>query len=110
MIIQNQQAFTALQVIDDILVNNIFASNFRRRYAVTYGLTLSAAGVQVDLSVGTRAITRSLRPSTQNRMPVFPDDILGTFGVLPGERILLKGTEVAGATPTLFYAFRFRPV
>lgn len=110
MIIQNSQAFTANQTIDDVLVNNIYASNFQKLYAVTWGATLSATGVLLDLNVGPRQYTKGLRPSTQNRFPLFPDDQLGSFGVRPGDRILLQGRETAGATPTLFYSFRFRPL
>jgi len=110
MIIQAQQAFTALQTIEDILVNNIYASNFRRRYAVQYALVASAAGLLMDLSVGPNLVTKSLQPSIANRFPLWPDDGNGVFGVLPGDRIILKGIETSNNARTLFYAFKFSPI
>jgi hypothetical protein len=110
LLIQDSQAFTASQTIDDILVNNVLASNFRQRYAVTYGFTASATGLRLDLKVGLNFVTVNIRPSTQNRFPIFPDDQLGTFGVVPGDRIILTGRDTTGGAQTLFYAFRFRPV
>lgn len=111
MLIQSTQAFTANQVIDDVLVNNILASNFRRRYAVTYSLVQSAVpGILITLKVGLNIVAQDITPSAQNRLPIFPDDYQGTFGVLPGDRIILTGRETSGAAKTLFFGFRFRPV
>lgn len=110
MIIQAQQAFTALQTIEDVLVNNIYASNFRMRYAVAYALVASATGLVLDLSVGPNLVTKSLQPSTANRFPLWPDDQNGTFGVVPGDRILLKGVETSNNARTLFFAFKFSPL
>src|SRR6266567_1051745 len=110
MLIQDNQAFTASQTIDDILVNQIMASNFRRRYAVTYGFCASATGLRLDLKVGLAFVAPNIRPNNQNRYPVFPDDQLGSFGVVPGDRIILQGRDVTGGAQTLYYAFRFKPV
>jgi hypothetical protein len=110
MLLQSSQAFTALQTIDDVLVNNVLASNFRRRFAVSYGFTASATGLQLDLKVGLNFVVVNMLPSLQNRFPVFPDDYLGQFGVVPGDRIILTGREVSNNARTLFFAFRFRPI
>lgn len=110
MLIQDSQVFTASQAIDDILVNQIMASNFRRRYAVTYGFCASATGLRLDLKVGLNYVAPNIRPNIQNRFPIAPDDFLGTFGVVPGDRILLQGRDITGGAQTLFYAFRFRPI
>jgi hypothetical protein len=109
MLIQSSQAFTALQTIDDVLVNNVLASNFRRRYAVTYGFTSSAVGLQLDLKVGLNFVVVNMLPSIQAREPIFPDDYLGQFGVVPGDRIILTGREVSNNARTLFFGLRFRP-
>src|SRR5438093_7642545 len=76
--------------IDDILGNNVLASNFKRRFAVTYGFAASATGLSLDLKVGLNFVAVNIRPNIQNRFPVFPDDYLGTFG----------------GAQTLYYAFR----
>ena len=110
MIIQSSQALTALQTIDDVLVNNILASNFRRRLAVNYSLVGSATGLSCDVKVGLNYVAVNILPSLQNRFPVYPDDFLGTFGVVPGDRILLTTRETSNNARTLFFAFRFRPI
>jgi len=110
MLIHDQQAFTANQQIDDILVNNILATNFRRAYAVQFAATASATGLRLDLKVGLALVAPNIRPSIQNRFPILPDDVLMNFGVLPGDRIILFGRDVTGGAQTLFYAFRFRAV
>lgn len=110
-LIQSSQAFTASQVIDDVLVNNILASDFKRAYAVTWGATQSAVpGVVLTLKVGLNLVADSITPNGNNRIPIFPDDQLTTFGVVPGDRILLSGRETSAAAKTLFYSFRFRPM
>lgn len=110
-LIQATQAFAGSQVIDDVLVNNLLASNFRTRYRVDYAMTQSAVpGVVATVKVGLNIVAQDIVPSAQNRIPVFPDDFLGSFGVLPGDRILLTGRETSAAAKTLFYAFRFTPV
>jgi len=110
MIIQSSTSVAANATVDDVLVNNILASNFRRRYAVTYALVASATGLQADVKVGLNVVAINILPSTQNRFPVFPDDYSGTFGVLPGDRILLTARNTTGGALTLFFGFRFRPV
>lgn len=110
MLIQDSTTLTASQTVDDALVNNIMASNFRRRFAVTWGVTASATGVRIDLKVGLNFVAPNMRPNTQNRFPVFPDDIIGTFGVLPGDRILLTLRDTTGGAQTVFYAFRFKAI
>ena len=110
MLIQSSQAFTALQTIDDVLVNNLLASNFRRNYAVSYALVASATGLSMDLKVGLNMVAQNVLPSLLNRFPVMPDDYLGVFGVMPGDRIILTGRETSNNARTLFFGFRFRPV
>lgn len=111
-LIQGTQAFTASQVIDDVLVNNILASNFRVPYRVDYALKQSAAppGLVMTVKVGLNIVAQDLVPGGENRIPIFPDDYLGSFGVLPGDRILLSGRETSAAAKTLFFAFRFTPI
>lgn len=110
MLLQSSQAFTALQTIDDVLVNNVLASNFNRRYAVSYGIVASATGIQIDLKVGLNFVGVNILPCTQNRFPVYPDDYLGTFGVVPGDRIIMTGRETSNNARTLFFSFNFRPI
>jgi len=110
MIIQSSSSIAANSTVDDVLVNNILASNFRRRYAVTYSVVAAATGLQADIKVGLNVVALNILPSTLNRFPVFPDDYQGTFGVLPGDRILLTARNTTGVAVVLFFGFRFRPI
>src|SRR5215475_14076833 len=105
MLLQSSTSVGASTTIDDVLVNNILASNFRRRFAVSYGLVASATGLQTDVKVGLNFIAVNVLPSLLNRFPVFPDDYLGTFGVMPGDRILLTARNATAGALTLFFAF-----
>src|SRR5262245_10358557 len=110
-LIQSSQAFSASQVIDDVLVNNLLASNFKVPYRVDYAMTQSAVpGVVMTVKVGLAMVAENIIPSAQNRIPVFPDDFLGSFGVVPGDRIILSGRETTAVAKTLFYAFRLTPL
>lgn len=110
-LIQSRQAFTANQTIEDVLVNNLLASNFRTRYRVDYALVQDAVpGIVAQVKVGTNIVADNIIPSAQNRIPLWPDDYLGTFGVLPGDRILLRGQETSGVAKTLSFAFRLTPI
>jgi len=110
-LIQSRQAFTANQVIDDVLVNNLLASNFITPMRVDYALTQDAVpGVLVTVKVGTAIVAENIIPSAQNRIPLFPDDFLGSFGVVPGNRIILTGRETTGVAKTLNFAFRLTPL
>jgi hypothetical protein len=110
LLIQDTQAFTALQTINDILVNNPMASNFERPLIVRMGGTQSAAGIRLDLNIGLRQVFQNISPSTANRYPILPDDYIAEFGVLPGQRIILKGAETSNNARTLFYTLQFRAV
>src|SRR5215510_1479848 len=110
-LIQNRQAFTANQVIDDVIVNNLLASNFRVPYRVDYAMTQDAVpGVVATVKVGLAIVAENIVPSAQNRIPVFPDDFLGSFGVVPGDRIILSGRETSAVAKTWFYAIRLTPL
>jgi len=110
-LIQSRQAFTANQTIDDVLVNNLLASNFMTAMKVDYAMTQDAVpGLVMTMKVGTAIVSENFIPSAQNRIPLFPDDFLGSFGVVPGNRIILSGRETSGVAKTLSYAIRLTPL
>lgn len=109
MLIQSSATVTASTQTDDVLVNNVLATNFRRPFIVEYALVASATGLLIDLYVGLNRVTVGISPSLQNRVPIYPDDYNGRFGVIPGDRIILTARETSGSNRTLYYAFRFNP-
>lgn len=107
--IQSSATITASTQTDDVLANNILAIS-RGLFLVEYALVASAAGILADILVGLNTVASQIAPSVQNRVPVYPDDFLGRFGVIPGDRIILRARETSGNNRTLYYTFRFTPV
>jgi len=109
MVLQSSATIAASTQTDDVLVNNVLASNFRRPFLVRYAFCASAAGLLITLKVGLNIVADQLLPNIQNRYPLDPDDYLGVFGVIPGDRIILQAREIAAVNKVLFYTFKFQP-
>src|SRR5262245_59366733 len=109
MLIQGSAVIPLNAQTDDVLVNNVLAIA-QQRQAVQCLLTASATGVVVDVKVGTRDVCPQIAPNLQNRIPLYPDDFVDTFAMLPGDRLLLRARNTTGANITLFFAFRITPL
>lgn len=107
--LQDQTSIAANSTTPDVLVNNVLAvaNGF---FLVEYGLVGSATGLILTLQVGTKIIAPNMRPSLANRFPIYPDDYLDKFGVIPGDRILLQAQNTTGGALTLFFAFKMTQV
>jgi len=77
---------------------------------VEWGIVASATGLEVTLQVGTQEIAPQMSPSILNRFPVFPEDYADRFGIMPGDRILMRAVNSTGGGLTLFFAFKFNPL
>lgn len=110
MFLQNSATITASTQTEDVLVNNLLASNFRMPYGVRWAVVASGTGLLVSVKVGLMTVADIFRPSLLNRFPVDPDDYCGRFGVVPGDRIILTCRNTTGGDLTLFFAFRFQPI
>ena len=106
---QGSISVAANTIVDDVLVNNILAIA-RRTEGVEYGLSGSAIGLILDLFVGTNDVAPGLVPNVLGATPTFPQDYLGAFGVVSGDRISLRANNTTVGALTLFFAFRFTPI
>lgn len=106
-LIQNSTSVAANTQVDDVLVNNILATNRQGLSAVDWGVTASATGLLVSLFNGVIQLAPEFAPSLANRFPISPDDFLGRFGLREIDRLILKVRNTTGGALTLFYAFKF---
>lgn len=72
--------------------------------------SLTTGGVLVTLITG--GITRLDEAALggANRSPVFPDDVIGEWGVPAGAQVVLRLRESLGGTPTYFIQVDIDPV
>lgn len=109
MVIQNKVTINANTQTDDVLVNQLLAVS-QGFFLVDYALVGSAIGLVLDLKVGLRDVAPQYVPNINNRFPIVPDDFVGKFGIIPGDRIILRARNTTGGNLDLFYCFRFTPV
>lgn len=109
-IIQNSTSIAANTQVDDVLVNNILATNRQGASIVDWGVTASATGLLVTLFNGVIQLAPEFAPSLANRFPIKPDDFLTRFGLREIDRLILKARNTTGGALTLFYAFSFAHV
>jgi len=79
---------------------------------VEFGLAGDANGADLRLDVysGQDVLTEQMQPSTQNRLPVYPDDFILQDVAAAGERlkIRVRNTSAAGAR-VINFAVRITP-
>lgn len=71
-------------------------------YEVTYLSTASTADVDEEVFVGQANPVELSDVSSQNRKPITPDDLVGSFYARPGEKIRVRVTEGGGAAANHF--------
>lgn len=71
----------------------------------------NGADLRIDIYSGQDLVTEGLVPSIQTRIPIYPDDYVGSDVAAAGERIKIRvrNTSAAGAR-TVYYAVRITPV
>jgi|SRR6266853_828782 len=99
--IQTSTSIGATSVNDNVISGNQF--EFAPFNGITeLGLVASATGIEVDVLVGAEAFVTRMLPSIQNRFPVYPDDFTLRFGMLRGDRIVIRARNTTGGALTLF--------
>jgi len=107
--IQSSVSIGANATNDNILSGNQYEFS-NGYYAMELGLVAAATGLEVDVLVGGEAVGTRLLPSTQNRFPIYPDDFTFRFGMIPGDRLVVRARNTTGAAIVLFYAAKFNRV
>lgn len=78
--------------------------------SIEMGMCASATGLVIDAYSGQDTLCEAMNPSTQNRIPIYPDDYSLTDVAAAGERLKLRVRNTTGGAITFFYAARINPV
>jgi len=109
-VIQDSVSVAANAFVDDVLVNNILAFNRDGFSVVDCGVTASATGLRCVVKRGVVDQIPEFAPSLANRIPIFPDDFLSRFGLMPADRLLLRVRNTTAGALTLFWQFKLSNV
>lgn len=67
--------------------------------------------LRVDIYSGSDLVCEQLTPNSQNRIPIFPDDIIGSDVAAAGERIKIRVRNTsAAAARTINFSVRITPL
>lgn len=105
MVFQNSVSIAA-GASTDVLVNAINAviDPASRGALVKFAYTGSAAGLTAQAFIGQRPVIEEGDVSTQNRMPLDPDDVVDrNLPARPNERIRLIVTNTTGGALVFFF-------
>lgn len=69
---------------------------------VRIAATASAVGLFCTCIIGEEVVIDDQELSSQNRMPIVPDDFIAEAGAFPGDRVLLKFRNSTGAAIVAF--------
>jgi len=72
--------------------------------------SLTTGGVLVSLQAGGITLLDEAALGGANRSPVFPEDIIGEWGVPAGSQVVLRLRESLGGTPTYFIQLDVDPI
>jgi len=108
-LIQQSVSIPASSVNDNVLSGSQFEF-LPYDASLNIGFTASATGLVVDSYSGQDTLCESLSPSTQNRIPIYPDDFNLTDVAAAGERIKLRVRNTTGGALTFFYAVQINPL
>ena len=112
MLIQGSVSVAANSVDDNVLAGSQFEF-LPFDAALEFGLNGDANGsdLRVDCYSGSDVLLENAPMSTQNRIPVYPDDFQLDDVAAGGERIKVRVRNTnAAAARTLFFAVRITPV
>lgn len=108
MYIQTSTSIAANAVNDNVIVGNQFEFA-PARSIVEFGLVAAAAGLEVDVLIGSRSIVTRMIPSTANRTPVYPDDYTLRAGIMAGERIIIRVRNTTAGAIVINTAVKYNP-
>lgn len=71
--------------------------------------TAAAVGMFVSMLVGGESVVQDQEISSQNRMPIVPDDFVAEIGAVPGDRILVSMRNSTGVAIVAFTRVEVEP-
>lgn len=111
-VIQSSVSIPAASVNDNVLTGSQFEF-LPYDAALDFGINGDANGadLRVDVYSGQDALCEQLTPSSQNRIPIFPDDFTLSDVAAAGERIKIRVRNTnATLARTVFFSVRINPV
>lgn len=110
-VIQGQISVPGVTQIDNVLTGSQY-EYLPYNALVEFGLNGDANGVdlRVDVFSGSDVLMESGQMSSQNRVPVFPDDYQLRDVAGQGERLKVRVRNVNAAARTLLWAIRITPL
>ena len=110
MLVQRSLTIALNSFTEDLLLANNIPFGVSRPSGIQVGLTADAAGLFLDFYVGANDIAENFIPSTQNRVPVLPDDFPLQFVMLAGDYLKIRARETSGVNRTLFLTLISTPI
>jgi hypothetical protein len=77
---------------------------------IEFGLNGSAVGLVSDVYSGSDVLAEGIALSSQNRIPVYPDDFTLNDVAAAGERLKVRIRNTTGGAVTAFYSVRITQV
>jgi len=77
---------------------------------IEFGLNRSATGLVADVYSGSDILAEGMLLTSQNRVPVYPDDFALNDVAAAGERLKVRIRNTTGGALTAFYAARITQV
>lgn len=111
-LVQSSVSIAAASVNDNVLAGSQF-EYLPYNAALEIGLNGDANGgdLRVDVYSGQDVLLENAPMSTQNRVPVYPDDFQLTDAAMAGERIKIRVRNTnAGAARSIFFSVRITPI
>lgn len=111
-LVQGSNSVAASGVIENVLAGSQFEF-LPYNAMIEFGLNGGTNGgdLRVDVFSGQDVLLESAPMSTQNRVPVYPDDFQLTDIAAAGERIKIRVRNTSGAAArTLFHSVRVTPL
>lgn len=110
MLVQRSLTIALNSFTEDLLLANNIPFGVSRPSVVQIGLTADAAGLFLDFYVGANDVAENFIPSTQNRVPIIPDDFPLAVGMVPGDYLKIRARETSGVNRTLFLTLMSTPM
>lgn len=108
-IIQSSVSIAANTTNDNVITGSQYEFLPYNAY-VEVGLVGSATGLEADAYSGSDTLCERMGLSTQNRVPVYPDDFTLNDVAAAGERLKIRVSNTTGGALTCFYSVKITPI
>lgn len=108
-LIQKSVSIAASSVNDNVITGSQYEYLPGNAF-LEFGLIGSATGLVCDVYSGQDTLAEAMEPSTQNRIPVYPDDFNLSDVATAGERVKIRVRNTTAGALTIFVAVKITPI